>query len=42
MDKISAIRSFVEVTCCGGLTKAAEQLGLSSLQLSWHIEAVES
>ncbi|WP_282109966.1 LysR family transcriptional regulator [Shewanella algicola] len=41
MDKISAIRSFVEVANCGSFTQAAEQLGLSRLQVSRHIKDVE-
>jgi DNA-binding transcriptional LysR family regulator len=41
MDKISAIRSFVEVASCGSFTQAAEQLGLSRLQVSRHIKEVE-
>ena len=41
MDKISAIRSFVEVASCGSFTQAAEQLGLSRLQVSRHIKDVE-
>ncbi|QYJ83230.1 LysR family transcriptional regulator [Shewanella aegiceratis] len=41
MDKISAIRSFVEVASCGSFTQAAEQLGLSRLQVSRHIQEVE-
>ena len=41
MDKISAIRSFVEVASCGSFTQAAEQLNLSRLQVSRHIQEVE-
>ncbi|RPA63225.1 LysR family transcriptional regulator [Shewanella frigidimarina] len=41
MDKISAMRSFVEVASCGSFTQAAEQLGLSRLQVSRHIKEVE-
>lgn len=41
MDKISAMRSFVEVASCGSFTQAAEQLGLSRLQVSRHIKDIE-
>ncbi|MDD8059018.1 LysR family transcriptional regulator [Shewanella metallivivens] len=41
MDKISAMRSFVEVASCGSFTQAAEQLGLSRLQVSRHIKDLE-
>ncbi|MCT7947191.1 LysR family transcriptional regulator [Shewanella septentrionalis] len=41
MDKIAAIRSFVEVANCGSFTKAAEHLDLSRLQVSRHIQEVE-
>jgi len=41
MDKITAIRSFVEVASCSSFTLAAEQLGLSRLQVSRHIKEVE-
>ncbi|MFV7782553.1 LysR family transcriptional regulator [Shewanella marisflavi] len=41
MDKISAIRSFVEVASCGSFTQAAEQLDLSRLQVSRHVQEVE-
>jgi DNA-binding transcriptional LysR family regulator len=41
MDKISAMRSFIEVASCSSFTQAAEQLGLSRLQVSRHIKEVE-
>ncbi|MGX9461191.1 LysR family transcriptional regulator [Shewanella sp. A14] len=41
MDKISAMRSFVEVASCNSFTQAAEQLGLSRLQVSRHIKELE-
>lgn len=41
MDKVSAIKSFVEVASCQSFTQAAEQLGLSRLQVSRHIKEVE-
>ncbi|GGN09745.1 LysR family transcriptional regulator [Shewanella putrefaciens] len=41
MDKIAAIRSFVEVANCGSFTKAAQHLDLSRLQVSRHIQEIE-
>jgi len=42
MDKLSAMRSFVEVANCSSFTQAAEQLGLSRLQVSRHVQDIES
>lgn len=41
MDKLTAIRSFVEVANCTSFTKAAERLGLSRLQVSRHVQDIE-
>ena len=41
MDKIAAMRSFIEVANCGSFTKAAEHLDLSRLQVSRHIQEIE-
>ena len=41
MDRISAIRSFVEVARAGSFTRAAETLNLSRLQVSRHVREVE-
>lgn len=41
MDRIAAIRSFIEVANCGSFTKAAEHLDLSRLQVSRHIQEIE-
>ncbi|MEH6443655.1 MAG: LysR family transcriptional regulator [Oceanospirillaceae bacterium] len=42
MDKLSAIKSFVEVASCQSFTKAAEQLQLSRLQVSRHVKELEA
>lgn len=42
MDKISAIKSFVEVAKTCSFTQAADNLGLSRLQVSRHVKEVES
>ncbi|GAA0346325.1 LysR family transcriptional regulator [Bowmanella denitrificans] len=41
MDKLTAIRSFVEVASCGSFTLAAERLNLSRLQVSRHVREIE-
>ncbi|MCH1929528.1 LysR family transcriptional regulator [Shewanella sp. A25] len=41
MDKIAAMRSFIEVANCGSFTKAAAKLDLSRLQVSRHIQEIE-
>ena len=42
MDRIDAIRSFVEVAKTGSFTQAAERLGLSRLKVSRQVSEVES
>ncbi|MEJ2763437.1 LysR family transcriptional regulator [Photobacterium sp. MCCC 1A19761] len=42
MDKLTAIRSFIEVAETGSFTKAADHLALSRLQVSRHVQEVES
>ncbi|MBW3698253.1 LysR family transcriptional regulator [Vibrio sp. T187] len=42
MDKLVAMRSFVEVANCASFTQAAEHLGLSRLQVSRHVQDIES
>lgn len=42
MDRITAIRSFVEVANTASFTKAADNLSLSRLQVSRHVQEVES
>lgn len=42
MDRLNAMRSFVEVATCSSFTQAAEQLGMSRLQVSRHVQEVES
>ncbi|MBQ4810921.1 LysR family transcriptional regulator [Pseudoalteromonas luteoviolacea] len=41
MDRITAIKSFVEVAHLSSFTKAAEKLGLSRLQVSRHVQELE-
>lgn len=41
MDKLSAMRSFVEVAACGSFTLAAEQLGLSRIRVTRDVQEVE-
>ncbi|MFY8325318.1 LysR family transcriptional regulator [Pseudoalteromonas sp. ZZD1] len=41
MDKIIAIQSFVEVARCGSFTKAADNLELSRLQVTRHVQDIE-
>ncbi|WP_028867726.1 LysR family transcriptional regulator [Psychromonas arctica] len=41
MDKITAIKSFIEVARTGSFTKAAEHLSLSRLQVSRHVQEIE-
>ncbi|MDU0353727.1 LysR family transcriptional regulator [Paraglaciecola aquimarina] len=41
MDKITAIKSFVEVARCGSFTKTAEHLSLSRLQVTRHVQEIE-
>ncbi len=41
MDRLTAMRSFVEVAHCASFTKASERLGLSRLQVSRHVNEVE-
>ncbi len=41
MDKITAIQSFVEVARCGSFTKAADNLNLSRLQVTRHVQDIE-
>ena len=42
MDRLTAMRSFVEVAHCASFTKAAERLGLSRLQVSRHVNEIEA
>ncbi|NOH98291.1 LysR family transcriptional regulator [Vibrio sp. 99-70-13A1] len=42
MDKLTAMRSFVEVANCASFTQAAEHLGLSRLQVSRHVQEIEA
>ena len=42
MDRLTAMRSFVEVANTASFTKAAEQLGLNRLQVSRHVQEIES
>jgi len=42
MDRLTAMRSFVEVANSASFTKAAEQLGLNRLQVSRHVQELES
>lgn len=42
MDRLNALRSFIEVADAGSFTQAAEQLQLSRLQVSRHVQEVES
>ncbi|MEZ8826550.1 LysR family transcriptional regulator [Vibrio amylolyticus] len=42
MDRLTAIRSFIEVAHCGSFTRAAERIGLSRLQVSRHVGEVEN
>ncbi len=42
MDRIKAIRSFVEVARAGSFTRAADTLNLSRLQVSRHVQELES
>lgn len=41
MDKLEAMRSFVEVATTGSFTTAANQLGLSRIRVSRHVQEVE-
>jgi len=42
MDRLTAIKSFIEVASLQSFTQAAEQLGLSRLQVSRHVQEVEA
>lgn len=42
MDRLTAMRSFIEVANTTSFTKAAENLGLSRLQVSRHVQEIES
>lgn len=42
MDKLTAMRSFVEVANVGSFTQAAENLNLSRLQVSRHVQEIEA
>lgn len=42
MDRLTAMRSFVEVAHCASFTKAAERLDLSRLQVSRHVNEIEA
>ena len=41
MDKLTSLLSFTEVARCGSFSKAAEQLNMSRLQVSRHVQDVE-
>ncbi|WP_139130583.1 helix-turn-helix domain-containing protein, partial [Vibrio crassostreae] len=41
MDRLTAMRSFVEVANCASFTQAAEHLDMSRLQVSRHIREIE-
>ncbi|MGF1753813.1 LysR family transcriptional regulator [Vibrio makurazakiensis] len=42
MDKLTAMKSFVEVANCSSFTQAAEHLDMSRLQVSRHVQEIES
>ncbi|RKF18692.1 LysR family transcriptional regulator [Alginatibacterium sediminis] len=42
MDKLTAMRSFVEVANSASFTQAAEHLGFSRLQVSRHVQEIEA
>lgn len=42
MDRLTAMRSFVEVAHCASFTKAAERLDISRLQVSRHVTEIET
>lgn len=42
MDRLTAMRTFVEVAKAGSFTQAADNLGLSRLQVSRHVQEIES
>ncbi|EAR61784.1 Transcriptional regulator [Neptuniibacter caesariensis] len=42
MDRLLALKSFVEVACTSSFTQAAENLKVSRLQVSRHVKEVES
>ncbi|POF53899.1 LysR family transcriptional regulator, partial [Vibrio vulnificus] len=42
MDRLDAIKSFIEVANCRSFTQAAETLSLSRLQVTRHVQEVES
>lgn len=42
MDRLTAMRTFVEVAKTGSFTQAAEHLSLSRLQVSRHVQEIES
>ncbi|WP_158770966.1 LysR family transcriptional regulator [Paraglaciecola sp. L1A13] len=41
MDKITSLKSFIEVARCSSFTKAADTIGLSRLQVTRHVQDVE-
>lgn len=41
MDKLDAMRSFVEVAACGSFSKAAEQLGISRIRITRDVQELE-
>ena len=41
MDRLTAMRSFVEVANCASFTQAAEHLDMSRLQVSRHVQEIE-
>lgn len=42
MDRLNAMRSFVEVANCSSFTQAADHLGMSRLQVSRHVQEIEN
>ena len=42
MDRLTAMRSFVEVANCASFTQAAEHLDMSRLQVSRHVQEIEA
>ncbi len=41
MDRLTAMRSFIEVANTASFTKATDNLNLSRLQISRHVQEVE-
>ena len=41
MDRITSLQSFMEVARCSSFTKAADNIGLSRLQVTRHVQDIE-